>query len=105
LYSNAIATAESTAKRDFDKAVIICVVVLTVELILLPIREISYPFYRIVLYLGYIRVFAYSLVVQAFKGTTRVAVNFAVIVFAFLYFLAMYIWNGTGLFSSQLLGF
>ena len=81
----------------------VLIVVLVIELILLPTRTIAYPIYRVINYFGMVRVFAYSIIAELSPPKIRKLVQVAIILFCLLYFFYMYIWNGIGIYSSQIL--
>lgn len=63
-------------------------VLLAMELIILPIREVSYPFYRVPLYFGQVRVFGYALIAAQFTRYRTLAsvgvVSFVAVYFCFV---------------------
>lgn len=79
-------------------------VMLVVEVLLLPIRQLSYPLYRTLMYFGYMRVFAYAQIVSSFATKYRLPATAGLYIFVFLYFLNISILSGNAAFSSELLG-
>lgn len=92
------ATVETAARR----AVIVVLVLLSLELILLPVREISYPFYRLLAYFGYLRIIGYAMIVGALPKYRAVA-GIAAIAFAAAYFFFIVIGRNEAFYSSAIL--
>lgn len=63
---------------------LIFLVISLIEAILLPIRLISYPLYRIPLYFGFFRPFSYSFIAKRFKDKLNIF-PLLILVFDFLY--------------------
>ena len=78
-------------------------VLLVVELLLIPLREISYPLYRVPMYFGYVRIVAYSIIAASFR-IHRLPAYLAVVIFVCAYFALVVITRNGGEFSSVLLG-
>jgi hypothetical protein len=98
-----IAAAPQSAKAvAARRATVVVLVLLTLELVLLPVREISYPFYRLLAYFGYLRIIAYALIVrQLVRG--RAAGGLLAITFAAAYFWLIVISRNNALYSSAVL--
>jgi len=78
-------------------------VLLLIEMILLPLRIISYPVYRVLLYFSCAKVMAYSYIVS-FISSSRWVWNLGLIVFNSAYFYFVVIERNSGWYTSSLLG-
>ncbi|MGK9147411.1 EpsG family protein [Plantibacter flavus] len=85
-----------------QKALLIVVVLLIIELIMLPIREISYPLYRIPAYFGYIRIVAYAMIASSLR-THKLPGYLAVVTFVAAYFYLVVYLRSQGEYSSSVL--
>ncbi len=84
------------------RATIVVLVLLTLELVLLPVREISYPFYRLLAYFGYLRVIGYALIVgQLTRG--RALGGLVAVAFAAAYFALIVIDRNEAFYASAIL--
>lgn len=99
----AVATAPAVARaKPFRMTLIVIMTFLTVETVLLPMREISYPLYRIPLYFGYLRILGYAAIV-AHAGRYRRIVAVGAYAFVVLYFALLVIGRDGLEFSSVIL--
>ncbi|EZP29045.1 EpsG family protein [Microbacterium oleivorans] len=90
----------STAQRPL---LLVLIVLLTIELALIPLREISYPLYRIPLYFGYAKIVAYAVVVKSIRAHRGLAA-LAMMAFVVAYFLLVVVGRNSGGYSSEMLG-
>lgn len=93
--TESIHTVEVTARR----ALITVLVLLSLELVLLPVREISYPFYRLLAYFGYLRILGYGLIVGVLPRG-RVFGGLLAVAFAAAYFWLIIIDRNEAFYSS-----
>jgi len=75
---------------------------LTLELVLLPVREISYPFYRLLVYFGYLRILGYGMIVGQMPRN-RFLGSVAAVAFAAAYFWLIVIERNEAYYSSAIL--
>lgn len=76
---------------------------MAVELVMIPLREISYPLYRVPLYFGYVKVVAYPMIVHSFRSHRTVAA-LALVGFVSAYFVLVVVQRNAGTYSSEILG-
>ncbi|MDF2991473.1 MAG: hypothetical protein K0S37_1987 [Microbacterium sp.] len=84
------------------RAVIVVLVLLSLELVLLPVREISYPFYRLLAYFGYLRIIGYGLIVGAVPKH-RFAAGLVAVAFSAAYFFLIIIDRNEAFYASAIL--
>ncbi len=89
---------DTTARR----ALIIVLMLLSLELILLPVREISYPFYRLLAYFGYLRIIGYGLIV-GMVTRNRLAAGLVAVAFSAAYFALIVLERNEAFYSSAIL--
>lgn len=94
--------AQSDTAAAARRATIVVLVLLTLELVLLPVREISYPFYRLLAYFGYLRILGYGLIVGLLPRF-RITASFATVAFAAAYFWLIVIGRNEAYYSSVIL--
>jgi hypothetical protein len=82
--------------------VLVVTVLLALELILLPVREISYPFYRLLAYFGYLRIIAYGLI-AGLVVRHRIAAGLAAVAFSAAYFILIVIGRNEAFYESSML--
>lgn len=97
-----LAGSPSKVEQITRRAVIAVLALLALELVLLPAREISYPFYRLLAYFGYLRVIGYGLIVGLIPKH-RLAAGLAAVAFALAYFLLIVLGRNEAYYSSMIL--
>jgi len=85
-----------------QEALAVVVVLLIIELVMLPIREISYPLYRIPAYFGYVRIIAYAMIASSLR-VHRLPGYIAVGLFIAAYFYLVVILRSQGEYASAVL--
>lgn len=97
--------AKATAAADLlaRRAVLVVLVLLSLELIFLQVREISYPFYRLLAYFGYVRIIGYAMIANLVGKTYRVAAGVGAVAFAAAYFWLIVIDRNEAVYESAIL--
>lgn len=83
-------------------ATVVLLTLLAIDLALLPIREISYPFYRILAYFGYMKILAYGVLVNLVRGP-RTVFAIGAVGFSAAYFIFIVVIRNQAFYSSQIL--
>jgi hypothetical protein len=86
-----------------QRVLLVVLALLSIELLLIPLREISYPLYRIPLYFGYIKIVGYAIIVSSIRGH-RAAAAVAMIIFVVAYFILVVVGRNEGQYLSVILG-
>lgn len=81
---------------------VVLLTLLAIDLAMLPIREISYPFYRILAYFGYMRILAYGVMVNLVRGP-RVTFAVGAVAFSAAYFLFIVVIRNEAFYRSEIL--
>lgn len=96
------ATLDGVKSDTGRRILIVLLVLLVIELITLPIREISYPLYRIPMYFGLMRILAYGMIAAQVK-THKLLAGVGAIVFSATYFFFVVIYRNGAVYHSAIL--
>lgn len=102
--STLTATAPERSATDTRRtALLVLTALMAIELVMIPLREISYPLYRVPLYFGYVKILAYAMTVQTFRSHRWVAA-LGLVGFVSAYFVLVVVQRNGGEYSSEILG-
>lgn len=97
----AVPTRSATLARR--TALLVLTALMAIELVMIPLREISYPLYRVPLYFGYVKILAYAMTVHTFRQHRWLAA-LGLIGFVTAYFVLVVVQRNDGAYSSEILG-
>jgi hypothetical protein len=81
----------------------VLITLLAVGLLILPLRELFYPIYRVALYFGDLRILAYGVIIGSLPARWRPTLTTAAVLFVVAYFILVVVLRGDGLYSSDIL--